>query len=81
MRDDESVSGRAGLVQRPADCSDRRAERRPRSGTLGKTVLNQIIVQRHGARGRIRTTDTRIFNPLLYQLSYPGVVAPWRNDG
>src|SRR5690606_12803871 len=22
---------------------------------------------------RIRTTDTRIFNPLLYQLSYPGV--------
>ena len=25
-----------------------------------------------GAWGRIRTTDTRIFNPLLYQLSYPG---------
>jgi hypothetical protein len=25
-----------------------------------------------GARGRIRTTDTRIFSPLLYQLSYPG---------
>ena len=24
-----------------------------------------------GAWGRIRTTDTRIFNPLLYQLSYP----------
>ena len=24
-------------------------------------------------RSRIRTTDTRIFNPLLYQLSYPGV--------
>ena len=23
-----------------------------------------------GAWGRIRTTDTRIFNPLLYQLSY-----------
>lgn len=23
-----------------------------------------------GAQGRIRTTDTRIFNPLLYQLSY-----------
>ena len=28
-----------------------------------------------GARGRIRTTDTRIFNPLLYQLSYPGQAA------
>ncbi len=26
-----------------------------------------------GARGRIRTADTRIFNPLLYQLSYPGI--------
>jgi hypothetical protein len=28
---------------------------------------------RGGARGRIRTADTRIFNPLLYQLSYPGI--------
>ena len=27
-----------------------------------------------GARGRIRTTDTRIFSPLLYQLSYPGIM-------
>ena len=26
-----------------------------------------------GAWGRNRTSDTRIFNPLLYQLSYPGV--------
>src|SRR5690606_22466320 len=25
-----------------------------------------------GARGRNRTNDTRIFNPLLNQLSYPG---------
>ena len=29
----------------------------------------------NGARGRIRTTDTRIFNPLLYQLSYLGIGA------
>jgi hypothetical protein len=29
-------------------------------------------VRKGGAWGRIRTTDTRIFNPLLYQLSYPG---------
>ena len=28
--------------------------------------------RRGGAWRRIRTTDTRIFNPLLYQLSYPG---------
>src|SRR4051812_16793734 len=27
----------------------------------------------NGAWRRIRTTDTRIFNPLLYQLSYPGL--------
>ncbi len=26
-----------------------------------------------GAQGRIRTTDTRIFSPLLYQLSYLGI--------
>jgi hypothetical protein len=25
-----------------------------------------------GAQGRNRTTDTRIFNPLLYRLSYLG---------
>jgi hypothetical protein len=25
-----------------------------------------------GARTRNRTTDTGIFNPLLYRLSYPG---------
>jgi hypothetical protein len=24
----------------------------------------------NGGQGRNRTTDTRIFNPLLYQLSY-----------
>ena len=27
----------------------------------------------NGGLGRNRTTDTRIFNPLLYQLSYPGI--------
>ncbi len=26
-----------------------------------------------GAQGRNRTTDTGIFNPLLYQLSYLGI--------
>ena len=33
------------------------------------------MTEKNGARGRIRTTDTRIFNPLLYQLSYPGTVS------
>lgn len=27
----------------------------------------------NGAQRRIRTTDTRIFSPLLYQLSYLGL--------
>ncbi|MEN9925479.1 MAG: hypothetical protein RL268_1605 [Pseudomonadota bacterium] len=37
--------------------------------------VRPLIVFREGrgARRRIRTTDTRIFNPLLYQLSYPGI--------
>ena len=29
----------------------------------------------YGAPGRSRTNDTRIFNPLLYQLSYRGKLA------
>ena len=28
---------------------------------------------KNGAQGRNRTTDTRIFSPLLYRLSYLGV--------
>ena len=28
----------------------------------------------NGGRGQNRTVDTRIFSPLLYQLSYPAVV-------
>ena len=34
-----------------------------------KTQKNQWT---DGAQGRNRTTDTRIFSPLLYQLSYLG---------
>ena len=33
------------------------------------------VFQHHGASGRSRTNDTRIFSPLLYQLSYRG---KWR---
>ena len=29
-----------------------------------------MLEQQDGGLGRNRTTDTRIFNPLLYQLSY-----------
>ena len=45
----------------------RREARKPR----GVRPMEQAGAGR-GAWGRIRTTDTRIFNPLLYQLSYPG---------
>ena len=34
-----------------------------------------FIVDRNGGRGRNRTADTGIFNPLLYQLSYPANAA------
>src|SRR5690348_16809812 len=30
-----------------------------------------------GGRGGSRTPDTGIFNPLLYQLSYPAGIAKW----
>jgi hypothetical protein len=31
-----------------------------------------ILSFKNGAQSRNRTSDTRIFNPLLYQLSYLG---------
>ena len=36
--------------------------------------FNSDFNERNGAQRRNRTTDTRIFNPLLYQLSYLGVL-------
>ena len=56
---------------------------------LGKVALYQMSYIRtfkwmsredeliHGASGRNRTNDTRIFSPLLYQLSYRGI-NKWR---
>ena len=35
----------------------------------------------NGARGRNRTADTGIFNPLLYRLSYPGNGALLNDSG
>jgi hypothetical protein len=34
-----------------------------------------------GGQGRNRTTDTRIFNPLLYQLSYLAVPSRRQRPG
>ena len=35
-------------------------------------------MMKNGAQGRNRTSDTRIFSPLLYQLSYLGAVKAGR---
>ena len=43
------------------------------------TEINAI--QGDGAQGRSRTTDTRIFSPLLYQLSYLGILSRNRSVG
>ena len=36
-------------------------------------LKNSRKLRGSGGQGRIRTTDTRIFSPLLYQLSYLGI--------
>ncbi len=36
-------------------------------------ALGDVLECGNGAWSRNRTSDTRIFNPLLYQLSYPGL--------
>ena len=52
-------------------------EARTRYLHLGKVALYQMsYIRTHGAPGRNRTTDTRIFSPLLYQLSYRGIWRP-----
>jgi hypothetical protein len=35
--------------------------------------VKDVDKQGNGAQGRNRTTDTRIFSPLLYRLSYLGI--------
>jgi predicted glutamine amidotransferase len=34
------------------------------------TETQTILFMKNGGSGRNRTADTRIFNPMLYQLSY-----------
>lgn len=40
-----------------------------------KNEKNNDYNSLHGAQTRDRTTDTRIFSPLLYQLSYLGTLS------
>ncbi len=39
-----------------------------------KSIYFNALKTKSGAQTRIRTTDTRIFSPLLYQLSYLGML-------
>ena len=58
-------------------CNGAAYEARTRYLHLGKVALYQMsYVRIFGASGRNRTTDTGIFSPLLYQLSYRGII--WR---
>ena len=51
-------------------------EARTRYLHLGKVALYQMsYIRKIGASDRNRTNDTGIFSPLLYQLSYRGIVA------
>ena len=58
-------------------------EARTRYLHLGKVALYQMsYIRILGASGRNRTNDTRIFSPLLYQLSYKGICsAQQESDG
>ncbi len=51
-------------------------EARTRYLHLGKVALYQMsYIRINGAQSRNRTSDTWIFSPLLYQLSYLGKLA------
>ena len=51
-------------------------EARTRYLHLGKVALYQMsYTRKFGASGRNRTNDTRIFSPLLYLLSYRGMLS------
>ena len=61
----EGVSARAARIIEPQFSGSVPARRRFRSEERPHYGV------KHGGRGRNRTADTGIFNPLLYQLSYP----------
>ena len=45
-----------------------------RGGNTKKAVWEITRLKKNGGKDRDRTGDTRIFSPLLYQLSYPATV-------
>ncbi len=75
MRTRLDVVGALQTARSSARCGARRSV----------TTIFLPIFKQSGGQGRNRTTDTRIFSPLLYQLSYlAGIGAPrepWRVEG
>ena len=49
-----------------------------RGKTRNDKANRELLALKSGGQGRNRTTDTRIFSPLLYQLSY---LAPYYRKG
>ena len=62
-----NASLRPSRMEENAPCETREVAQRDFLGVLG--FRNSLIAD--GGWGRNRTADTRIFSPLLYQLSYP----------
>ena len=68
-----SASAAPALAVRPSKAKYR-AENEGRRGEGDTTNPNKIAEnprRKRSGQGRDRTGDTRIFSPLLYQLSYP----------
>ena len=58
-----------------ADCQTFRQKRQTRTEReIGMKTKASDFRDLSGAQSRNRTSDTRIFNPLLYQLSYLGTI-------
>ena len=83
---------KSGEFSRPFFWSGLRGSNPPPSPWQGDALPNElnpqaeIDVSADGASGRNRTNDTRIFSPLLYQLSYRGIqqglhFLKWRPEG
>ena len=48
--------------------------------TRKSASINALFVNKNGGLGQNRTADTRIFSPLLYQLSYQAVSHAFYNS-
>ena len=66
--DDDAQQSNGDQNKKPPSAPDSSKVRKTRRG-----------LKFNGAAGRNRTADTRIFSPLLYRLSYRGML-PWRSE-